>query len=70
MHTHDPVWQSHAPCLDNLRRRKSIGTEAWVTEQQEYWADENNVRKWTLAAQEGMAKAAKLRSELGYTRPY
>jgi hypothetical protein len=70
MHTHDPVWQSHAQSLENLRRRKIIGTDAWIAEQQKFWADADNQKKWALADQEAMAKIAALKKDQGYSRPY
>ena len=36
---HDPVWRTHLPALENLRRRKRIGTEKWIEEQKAYWSD-------------------------------
>lgn len=30
-------WEHHQVVLDNLRRIKEIGIEAWLTEQKEYW---------------------------------
>ena len=41
----DPVWRTHLVCLENLRRRKKIGTENWLKEQEEYFQDENNRNK-------------------------
>ena len=35
----DPVWRTHLPALENLRRRKMIGTDKWIEEQKTYWSD-------------------------------
>ena len=40
--THDPVFTTHAVCIDNLRRRQRIGTEKWIEEQKEYFSDDRN----------------------------
>lgn len=37
--TNDPIWRTHASCIENLRRRRKIGTAAWLREQEAYWAD-------------------------------
>jgi len=33
------------PVIENLRRRKTIGSEKWVTEQEENWSDEWYLRR-------------------------
>ena len=43
--TSDPVWTTHAVCIENLRRRNKIGTEGWLGEQEAYWANEDNRKK-------------------------
>jgi anaerobic selenocysteine-containing dehydrogenase len=48
----DPVWRTHLPALDNLRRRKAIGTEKWLQEQKQYWSDEKHLRAWKALADE------------------
>jgi hypothetical protein len=45
----DPVWRTHSVCLDNLRRRKAIGTAAWLQEQEGYWKDDAKARQKWLA---------------------
>jgi hypothetical protein len=50
--TVDPVWRTHAPCIENLRRRKKIGTEAWLREQTAHWQDEGNRKAWISLYQE------------------
>lgn len=34
---YSPVWQHHFPIIENLRRRKTIGTEEWLREQKSFW---------------------------------
>jgi hypothetical protein len=70
MHAHDTVWRNRAVCLENLRRRKTVGTDAWLAEQQRYWADEDNLRKRALAERDALAMVATLKKDFGYTRPY
>ena len=42
----DPVWRTHAPCIENLRRRREIGTKAWLEEQEAHWQDESLRKAW------------------------
>jgi hypothetical protein len=42
----DPIYLTGAANLANLRRRRRIGTEAWIAEQAEYWADERKRERW------------------------
>ena len=44
--TVDPVWRTHAPCIENLRHRKKIGKDAWLAEQAAHWKDEKNLEAW------------------------
>ncbi|MBN2047181.1 MAG: DUF3795 domain-containing protein [Anaerolineaceae bacterium] len=37
---YDPFWRSHLPVIENLRRIRKIGAEAWLAEQAEYWSDD------------------------------
>jgi hypothetical protein len=46
--THDPIWTTHSVCIDNLRRRKKIGTEKWIEEQEKYYSDDSNRKKEML----------------------
>jgi len=46
--TRDPVWTTHSVCIDNLHRRRKLGTDAWVAEQKEFYSDEGNRRKEML----------------------
>ena len=60
MHASDPIWRTQEPCLENLRRRKVIGTKTWLAEQKEYWADEDKLRKLHFVE----AKCQELEQEL------
>ena len=42
----DPIWRSHRPVIENLRRQKKIGYEAWLAEQKEYWSDPEKLAKY------------------------
>lgn len=43
--TAHPIWRTHLPCIENLRRRKKIGTQAWIEEQEGYWRDDKRCRQ-------------------------
>ena len=43
---YDPIWRTHLPILENLRRRQRIGVEAWLDEQEAYWADQRRLDRW------------------------
>jgi hypothetical protein len=43
---YDPVWLTHGPVIENLRRIRLIGPETWVEEQEAYWSDRQNAEKW------------------------
>lgn len=47
-----PIWRTHLPCIENLRRQKKIGTESWLLEQKTYWQDEENRKAWISLYQE------------------
>ena len=42
---YNPVWLHHLPVLENLRRRRTIGTEQWSKEQKEVWSSEWHLRR-------------------------
>jgi hypothetical protein len=67
MHACDPIWHVHAPCLENLRRRKAIGTKAWIAEQTRYWSDEDNLRKKHFVETQCQQLVRQLK-KTGYTR--
>jgi hypothetical protein len=46
---HDPIWRTHSVCLDNLRRRKALGTAGWLKEEEAYWAGDKKARERWLA---------------------
>jgi len=70
MHANDPIWRTHASCLENLRRRKAIGTKAWIAEQREYYADKDNLRKQQFLEAECKQKLGKLKRQGEYKRPW
>jgi hypothetical protein len=43
---YSPVWQHHFSVIENLRRRKTIGTKRWLAEQESFWRKYN----WYLRA--------------------
>jgi hypothetical protein len=34
------------PCIENLRRQKKVGREAWLEEQARYWTNNVVRRRW------------------------
>jgi hypothetical protein len=42
----DPIWRTHLPVLENLKRIKKIGYKAWMEEQQIYWSDKRNLDRF------------------------
>lgn len=48
----DPIWRTHLPVIENLRRRKKIGTERWLAAQERYWADAKRRDRWSALAAE------------------
>ena len=54
----DPIWRTHLPVLEHLRRIRRIGVDAWVQEQGAYWADERRLKRW-LALYEDCAAASR-----------
>jgi hypothetical protein len=59
--TNDPIWRTHLVCIENLRRRKKIGTDKWIKEQEEYFINENNRNKEIQLHQDCADSAAKLK---------
>jgi hypothetical protein len=43
---YNPVWLHHLPVIENLRRRRTVGTEKWLREQQEAWNNEWYRKRW------------------------
>ena len=43
---HNPVWLHHLPVIENLRRRKTIGTGRWLKEQKRTWSNEWYLKRW------------------------
>jgi len=70
MHANDAIWRTHASCLENLRRRKAIGTKAWVAEQRRYWADKDNLCKQQFLEAECKERMRKLKQQGRYKRPW
>lgn len=53
---YDPIWRTHLPVLENLRRIRRIGVEAWLDEQEAYWADQRRRDRWLQLHKECGAK--------------
>jgi len=43
---YNPVWLHHLPIMENLRRRKVIGTGRWLKEQEKAWSNEWYLKRW------------------------
>jgi hypothetical protein len=44
--TYDPKWRTHLPVIENCRRIRRIGLDAWLDEQSAYWRDETAKGRW------------------------
>ena len=44
--TVDPILRTHLPCIENLRRQKNIGRDAWLDEQARYWTNDVIRKRW------------------------
>ena len=53
---YDSIWRSHLPVLENLKRIRRIGVEAWLDEQEVYWADQRRLNRWLRLQTECRAK--------------
>lgn len=49
---YDPIWRTHLPVIENLRRIRTIGADAWLSEQKEYWSDEKRLKRWLALYEE------------------
>jgi hypothetical protein len=43
---YDPIWRTHLPVLENLRRIRRVGVDGWLDEQEAYWANERRLERW------------------------
>jgi hypothetical protein len=48
------------PVSENLRRIRRIGVEAWLDEQEVYWADQRRLNRWLRLQRECRAKYQQL----------
>ena len=55
---YDPIWRSHLPVIENLRRIQKIGVEDWLAEQREYWSDDERRLRQEYAKAEYGARYA------------
>jgi hypothetical protein len=60
---YDPIWRTHRPIIENLRRMRRIGADAWLTEQAAYWADQRRLERWLDLHRECKAKHAQIYEE-------
>jgi hypothetical protein len=42
----DPVWRTHLAVIENLRRRKKIGSDKWLEEQEQVWKNQRYLNRW------------------------
>jgi hypothetical protein len=42
----DPIWRTHLPVLEQLRRIRRISVGAWFQAQEAYWAGERCLKRW------------------------
>ncbi len=60
---YNPVWLHHLPVIENLRRRKAIGTKDWGKEQSEAWKNEWYLRRWIWFQKECENRLKRCREE-------
>ena len=60
---YDPIWRSHLPVLENLRRIRHVGVEAWLDEQEAYWADQRRLGRWLRLQSECRARYQQIHGE-------
>lgn len=61
----DPVWRTHLPVIENLRRIRQIGRERWLEEQAAYWAQERYRDRWLRLYRECGQRHREWTKELG-----
>jgi hypothetical protein len=54
---HDPVWTTHSTVIENLRRRKKLGTDKWLEEQARTWRDRKYLCRWLWLQEKCMNKS-------------
>jgi len=59
----DPVWLTHLTVLENLLRRKNVGTEKWLKEQRRIWTNDKYFRKWLWFQKECVNRAKQFEKE-------
>lgn len=57
---YDPIWRTHLPVLENLRRIQRVGVETWLDEQEGYWADRRRLDRWLRLHRECKARHAQV----------
>jgi len=68
---YNPVWLHHLPVIENLRRRKTIGTERWLKEQKKIWKNKWYLRRWIWLQKEcedRLKKASKESKALSFEK--
>jgi len=60
---YNPVWMHHFPVLENLRRRKAVGTKKWLEEQKLFWKNEWYRRAWLWFQKECEDRFRKFKEE-------
>lgn len=43
---YNPIWLHHLPIIENLGRRKAIGTKRWLKEQEAAWKNDWYLQRW------------------------
>lgn len=60
---YDPIWRTHLPILESLRRMRKVGMAAWVEEQQDYWKDWRRLQRWLRLNKQCRAAYTEMLSE-------
>jgi len=60
---YDPIWRTHLPVLENLRRIKRIGVKTWLDEQEAYWTNQRRLERWLQLHRECEARYKQIYGE-------
>ncbi|MGA2768427.1 MAG: DUF3795 domain-containing protein [Candidatus Bathyarchaeia archaeon] len=60
---YNPVWQHHLTAIENLRRRRALGTGRWLEEQKKAWSNEWQRKKWLWLQRECEDRLKKSKEE-------
>lgn len=60
---HDPVWRTHLIVIENLRRRRKIGSRKWLEEQEQAWKNRRYLYRWLWFQRECINRRREVQKE-------